>query len=119
MCERVIDEGMLAGSTEAEVDTWSAKMVVLPQPMDEDELADFMLECWRIHAQRSRSSLRPPSIQYRLAIELLLTSTALSPLRDGGDQEGPTRQPSNDTRRRPSSTVASKINIDNCYYQGT
>ena len=45
MCERVIDEGMLAGSTEAEVDTWSAKMVVLPQPMDEDELADFMLEC--------------------------------------------------------------------------
>ena len=45
MCERVIDEGMFAGSTEAEVDTWSAKMVVLPQPMDEDELADFMLEC--------------------------------------------------------------------------
>lgn len=45
MCERVIDEGMLAGSTEAEVDTWSAKMVVLPQPVDEDELADFMLEC--------------------------------------------------------------------------
>ena len=34
MCERVIDEGMLAGSTEAEVDTWSAKMVVLPQPVD-------------------------------------------------------------------------------------
>ena len=44
MCERAIGEGMLTGGTEAEVDTWSAKTVVLPQPMDEDELADFMLE---------------------------------------------------------------------------
>lgn len=44
MCERAIGEGMPTGNTEAEVDTWTAKTVVLTEPTDEDEWADYMLE---------------------------------------------------------------------------
>lgn len=44
MCQRAIGEGMLTGSLDAEVESWSAKTVVLPEPLDEEELADFMME---------------------------------------------------------------------------
>lgn len=43
-CERAIGEGMLTGETDAEVEEYSMDAVIQPEPLSEDELADFMLQ---------------------------------------------------------------------------
>lgn len=43
MCERAIDEGMLTGETDAEVEEYSMDAVIQPETLSEDELASFML----------------------------------------------------------------------------
>lgn len=42
MCRRAIGDGMLTGETGAEVDEYSLDVVMLPEPLSEDELASFM-----------------------------------------------------------------------------
>lgn len=44
MAERAIGEGMLTGETETEVHSYSIATVIQPEPLSEDELADFMLQ---------------------------------------------------------------------------
>ena len=44
MRERAIGEGMLTGETDAEVDEYSMDTVIQPEPLSEEELADFMLQ---------------------------------------------------------------------------
>ena len=44
MCERAIGEGMLTGESDAEVEEDSMEVVIQPEELTEDELADFMLE---------------------------------------------------------------------------
>lgn len=42
--ERGIEDGMLTGEMDAEVEDYSVKAEVLPEAMSEDDLADFMLQ---------------------------------------------------------------------------
>lgn len=42
MCERAIGEGMLTGETDAEVEEYSMDVVIPPEPLSEEEIADFM-----------------------------------------------------------------------------
>ncbi|WP_265304482.1 hypothetical protein [Verminephrobacter eiseniae] len=42
MCERAIGEGMLTGESAAEVDEYAMDAVVLPEPLSEDALTDFL-----------------------------------------------------------------------------
>lgn len=44
MCERAIGEGILTGESDAEVEEDSMEVVIQPEELTEDELADFMLE---------------------------------------------------------------------------
>ena len=44
MCERAIGEGMLTGETDAEAEEYSMDAAIQPEPLSEDELADFMLQ---------------------------------------------------------------------------
>lgn len=44
MCTRAIGNGMLTGHTEAEVDSYSADIRTLPEPLSEDDLASFMMD---------------------------------------------------------------------------
>lgn len=43
MVERAVGEGLLTGETAAEVEKYSMEVTVAPEPLTEDELADFML----------------------------------------------------------------------------
>lgn len=61
MVRRAIGEGMLTGSTAAEVEEHSMTVSLAPQPLDEDEVADFMLQ--RIES----GSVNPEDIPVRLA----------------------------------------------------
>lgn len=44
MCERAIGEGLLTGASDAEVDEYAIAVAVRPAPLDEDTVADFLLE---------------------------------------------------------------------------
>lgn len=44
LCERAIGEGMLTGESDAEVEEHSMEVVIQPEDLTEDELADFMRE---------------------------------------------------------------------------
>lgn len=44
MVGRSIGEGMLTGSTDAEVDEYKSTVTVRPEPLSEDDVANFMLE---------------------------------------------------------------------------
>ena len=61
MCERAIGEGMLTGETDAEVEEYSMDALIQPEPLSEDELADFMLQ--RIE----NGNLAPEDLPVRLA----------------------------------------------------
>ena len=61
MCERAIGEGMLTGESDAEVEEDSMEVVIQPEELTEDELADFMRQ--RIE----RNDLALEDIPVRLA----------------------------------------------------
>ena len=42
MCNRAIGEGMLTGETDAEVDESDIRVMILPEPLNEDAIAEFM-----------------------------------------------------------------------------
>lgn len=42
MCERAIGEGMLTGETDAEIDEYSMDARLAPEPLEKNELANFM-----------------------------------------------------------------------------
>lgn len=42
LCEQAIGEGMLTGESDAEVEEYSMDVVIQPDPLSEDELANFM-----------------------------------------------------------------------------
>lgn len=44
LCDHAASNGMLTRSSHAEVETWDAKAVQLPEPLSEEELAGFMLQ---------------------------------------------------------------------------
>ncbi len=44
VAERAIGEGLLTGETDAEVDEYSIRVQIPPAPLDEDEVAEFMLQ---------------------------------------------------------------------------
>lgn len=44
MCEYAIGNGMLTGETDAEVEQYSMDVAIQPEPLEEDEIADFMLQ---------------------------------------------------------------------------
>lgn len=43
MCERAIGEGMLTGSSDAEVDEYSMEVEIMPEVLPEEDIADLML----------------------------------------------------------------------------
>ncbi len=61
MCERAIGEGMLTGETDAEVEEYSMDAVIHPEPLSEEELADFM------RRRIENSQIDPEDIPIRLA----------------------------------------------------
>ena len=61
MCERAIGEGILTGESDAEVEEDSMEVVIQPEELTEDELADFMRQ--RIE----RNDLALEDIPVRLA----------------------------------------------------
>ena len=61
MCERAIGDGMLTGETDAEVEEYSMDVVIPPEPLSEEEIADFM------RRRIENSQIDPEDIPIRLA----------------------------------------------------
>lgn len=44
LCERAIGNGLLTGETAAEVDLYEISTAILPEPLSEDDITDYMNE---------------------------------------------------------------------------